>query len=68
MSKVIELHPEFLTKNGEREYAVLPYGEFIALQEWLEDVDDILDLRDARAEDAGKHNMTLEEVKTELGI
>jgi hypothetical protein len=68
MSRTIDLHPEFLTKNGEREFAVLPYGEFMALQEWLEDVEDILDLREARAEDAGKPNMTLDEVKKELGI
>ena len=68
MSKTIELHPEFLSKNGEREFAVLPYGEFKALQEWLEDIEDIFDLREARAEDAGKPTMTLDDVKKELGI
>ncbi len=68
MNTTIELHPEFLSKNGEREFAVLPYSEYKALQEWLEDIEDILDLRDAREEDAGKANMSLEEVKRELGI
>ena len=68
MNTTIELHPEFLTKNGEREFAVLPYGEYQALREWLEDVEDILDLREAREEDAGKPNMTLDQVKKELGM
>jgi len=68
MAVHIELHPEFLTKNGEREFAVLPYSEFKALQELLEDIEDILDLRAAREEDAGKPNLSLEEVKQDLGI
>ena len=64
----VDLHPEFLTKNGEREYAVLPYPEFVALKEWLEDVEDILDLREARESDDDSSSLTLEEVKQELGI
>ncbi|HMJ09492.1 MAG TPA: hypothetical protein VK468_10830 [Pyrinomonadaceae bacterium] len=68
MNTTIELHPEFLTKNGEREFAILSYGEFQALQEWLEDIEDILDLRQARETDAGQPNMTLEEVELKLGM
>ena len=33
--KMIHLHPEFLTKNGKKEFAVLPYEEFVKLQELL---------------------------------
>ena len=68
MNTTIELHPEFLRKNGEPEFAVLPYAEYRALEEWLEDVEDILDLREAREEDAGQSNFTIEEVRKELGI
>ena len=68
MNTTFELHPEFLRKNGEPEFAVLPYSEYRALQEWLEDIEDILDLREARAEDAGQPNLTIEEVRKELGI
>jgi len=64
----VELHPEFLTKNGEREYAVLPYSEFVALEEWLEDVEDVLDLRDAREDDDGSPGYSIEQVKQDLGI
>lgn len=68
MNTTIELHPEFLTKNGSREFAVLPYAEYEALQEWLEDIEDILDLRQAREEDQGKSNFTIEEVRKDLGL
>ena len=68
MNTTIELHPEFLRKNGEPEFAVLPYAEYRALEEWLEDVEDILDLREARKEDSGQSNFSIEEVRKELGI
>ena len=42
---MIQLHPEFLTKDGKKEFAVLPYEEFVALQELLADAADVLDLR-----------------------
>jgi hypothetical protein len=29
------LHPEILKKKGKKQFAVLPYEEFVALQEWL---------------------------------
>lgn len=64
----IELHPEFLTKNGEKQFAVLPYQEFIALQEWLEDVEDLLDLRAAQKEEANMPTISLSIVEREFGI
>ena len=33
---MIELHPEFLTKNGKN-FAILPYEEFLKIQELLEE-------------------------------
>lgn len=68
MNTTFELHPEFLRKNGEPEFAVLSYAEYRALEEWLEDVEDILDLRQAREEDAHQPNFTIEEVRKELGL
>jgi len=35
---MIELHLQFLTKNGEKEFAVLPYEEFIKIQKLLEEL------------------------------
>jgi len=64
----IELHPEFLTANGKKQFAVLPYKEFVALQEWLEDTQDLHALRVAREENATEPFYTIEEARTELGI
>ncbi len=64
----IELHPEFLTKNGEKQFAVLTYQEFVALQEWLEDAEDLLDLRVAQKEEADAPTISLSELEKEFGI
>ncbi len=64
----IELHPEFLTKNGEKQFAVLSYQEFVALQEWLEDAEDLLDLRAAQKEEADAPTISLSEMEKEFGI
>ncbi|MGA9377737.1 MAG: type II toxin-antitoxin system prevent-host-death family antitoxin, partial [Phormidium sp.] len=37
---MIQLHPEYLSKNGKKVFVVLPYEEFQALQELLEDLED----------------------------
>jgi PHD/YefM family antitoxin component YafN of YafNO toxin-antitoxin module len=65
---MIELHPEFITKNGKKEFAVLPYDEFLKLQEMLEDLEDLRDLRLAEEEDRDSPDYSLEEVKAMLDI
>ncbi len=50
---MIELHPEILEKDGQPEFAVLPYEEFRAVKELLMDYDDLRDLRAAKSEEAG---------------
>ncbi len=64
----IELHPEFLVKNGRREFAVLPYEEFEILQEMLEDARDLLELREAKALEGNAPTISLGEVKKRLGL
>ena len=64
----IELHPEFLTADGKKQFAVLPYQEFVALQEWIVDTQDLHALRLAREENANEPSYTIEEVRKELGI
>lgn len=60
---MIELHPEILEKNGKKEFVILTYEEFVAVQEALEDADDLRDLRAAKLEDAGKAGVNVDEVK-----
>jgi len=65
---MIPLHPEFITKNGKKEFAVIPYEEFEALQELIADIEDLIDLRAAKEEDANQPSMPLAEVKRMLGL
>jgi hypothetical protein len=51
----LRLHPSFIERDGKREYAVLPYDEFLELQTLLEDAQDLLALRQAKEEDEGDH-------------
>ena len=64
----LALHPEFLVKNGKREFVVLPYEEFEALQEVLADAQDLIDLREAKEAEGDAVSASLEEVKRELGL
>ncbi|MBI4384210.1 MAG: type II toxin-antitoxin system Phd/YefM family antitoxin [Nitrospinae bacterium] len=59
----MKLHPEVLTKNGKKEFVVLPYEEFVALQELLADAEDIRDLRVSKKKEANRPSVGLKEVK-----
>lgn len=65
---MIELHPEILKKNGKNEFVVLPYEEFEAIRALLEDAEDVLELRKARAEEGDAPTLGLDEVRRELGL
>ena len=65
---ILKLHPEILSKNGRKQFAVLPYEEFVALQERLADADDLLELRKAKRAEGNKKSIPLATVKRELGL
>ena len=65
---MIELHPEILKKDGQPEFAVLPYEEFQAVRELLMDYDDLRDLRAATSEEADAPAMSLREVSKRYGV
>jgi hypothetical protein len=64
---MIKLHPEVLKKNGVNEFVILPYDEFVALQQLLADAQDLIDLREAVSAEKDAPTISLEELKTELG-
>lgn len=66
--RMLKLHPEILSKNGRKQFAVLPYEEFLALQERLADADDLLELRKAKRAEGKKKSISLTTVKRELGL
>ena len=65
---MFELHPQILEKEGKREFVVLPYEEFLALQQVLADAQDLIDLREAKNAEQHAPPMELNEVKKLLGL
>ena len=64
----LKLQPEILVKDGQKQFAVLPYEEFLAIQERLADADDLLELRKAKRAEGRKRSVPLTEVKRQLGL
>jgi len=58
----MSIHPQIIEKDGKKEFVVLPYEEFIRLQEALEDYDDLRTLRDEKASAQGEPTRTLDDV------
>jgi len=58
----LQLNPEILTRNGEKMFAVIPYDEYLKLEERIEDVQDLIDLRQAREENKGEPGIPIEDV------
>lgn len=57
-----------LKKIGNKEFVVLPYEEFTALNELLGDYQDLLDLRAAKNEENASPSVPLAELKQEFGL
>lgn len=66
--RILTLHPEILVKDGKKQFAVLPYEEFLAVQERLADVEDLLKLRKAKWAESRKRAIPLAEVKRKLRL
>ena len=62
-----KLDTQIIRKDGKEEYVVLPWEQFVELQDRLEDLEDLVDIRQARAADDGEH-LSAEQVKSELGL
>ncbi len=65
---MITLHPEIIRKNGKEESVILPYQEYVAICELLEDARDLADLDEARLREGDAPTIPFEEVKRRLGI
>ena len=62
------LHPQIIEKEGKKEFVVLPYEEFVQLQEEVEEYEDLKDLRRAKEPKENPPTVSLAEVKKELGV
>lgn len=62
------IHPQIIGKEGKKEFVILPYEEFIQLQEEVEDYEDLKSLRGAKQAEENAPTIPLSQVKKELGI
>lgn len=63
---MLKVKPEFLSKNGERQFVILTIEDFTRMQEALEDAADLRELPKATKVNAGKKYFTPEEVDRKL--
>ena len=62
---MLTLHPETLSKDGKKQFAVLPYEEFLEIQA---DADDLFDLRKAKKTEVKKLSISMADAKAQLGL
>ena len=65
---MISINPQIIEKNGKKEFAILPYEEFLKIQEELECYNDIRILRKAKKNEENAPLVSLEEAKKILDI
>lgn len=65
---MLTIHPNILERNGQKAFVILPYEEFVAIEEELQDFDDLKELRAAKAEEANQPSISLADAKRELGL
>ena len=63
-----DLHPKILERDGQKVFVVLPYEEFLMLEEELQDYEDLKALRAAKSEEAAAPTVPLDEAKKQLGL
>ncbi len=61
------LHAQIIKKNGKKEYAVLPYEEYIRVQEELEAYKDLRCLREAKEAEKDAPTIGMAELKKKIG-
>jgi len=57
---------QIIKKNGKNELAVLPYADFLKIQEDLEDYDDLRSLREAKESEEEAPTIGLSDLKRSL--
>jgi PHD/YefM family antitoxin component YafN of YafNO toxin-antitoxin module len=65
---MISINPQILEKNGKKEFAILPYEDFLKMQEELECYNDLRILREAKQEEQNAYSVSLEKAKNILNI
>ena len=65
---MLALNPNILEKNGVKEFAVLPFEEFLNIKEELQSYEDLKHLKEAKELESSVVGIKLDEAKKEWGI
>jgi PHD/YefM family antitoxin component YafN of YafNO toxin-antitoxin module len=65
---MVAIHPNILERDGEKAFVILPYEEYMMLEEELQQYEDLKQLRAAKAAEAAAPTTPLDAVKEELGL
>jgi len=65
---MLALHPNILAKDGVNEFVVLPFEEFVQVQEELQDFEDLKDLREAKFLEQTTPSISFSDAKKQLGL
>ncbi len=64
----MKLHPQLIEKKGKKEFVVLPYDEFMTLEEIMHDYEDLKDLRTAKEKSKNQAAVPIDKVIKKLGL
>lgn len=59
---------QIIEKHGKKEFAIIPYKDFLRMQEDLEDYIDLKDLRRAKVDPINQQGRSFDDVAKELGL
>jgi len=65
---MVPIHPNILERDGKKEFVVLPYEEFVMMEEELQEYEDLRALRAAKAKEASAPTVPLRKAKRELRL
>ena len=63
---LMSIHPQVIEKNGVKEFVVLPYEEFLAIRDELEDYEDLKVLRREKSESSLQLSRPLDDILKEI--
>lgn len=67
-SAMVQLYPIYLEVEGQKAFAILPYAQYLEIEEQLEELEDIRVLGQAKAIDADAPTISLAAVCESYGL
>ncbi|KOR31644.1 hypothetical protein TI05_12310 [Achromatium sp. WMS3] len=62
------MNAQIIEKHGKPEFVIIPYDDYIHMQNDLEDYRDLRDLRNAKENPDNQQGRSFEEFVTEIGL